>query len=112
LDFGEEGDWVLNSGVDELEKSLWQEYHRAGGTLKKLRVWGRSPGNGGKVYAPPRRESKDPTIEVLVINCPLHRLPNFEGKEEGNLITGEVSLNLDTFFTFFLCSSGKGFQWG
>jgi phytoene dehydrogenase-like protein len=81
LDFGEEGDWVLNSGVDELEKSLWQEYHRAGGHVEEIEGVGKVTREWRKGFTLHLEENRRiRRSRVLVINCPLHRLPNFEGK--------------------------------
>jgi phytoene dehydrogenase-like protein len=81
LDFGEEDDWVLDSDVDELEKSLWQEYHRAGGQVEEIEGVRKVTREWRKGFALHLEEN--PRIlqsRIVVINCPLHRLPSFEGK--------------------------------
>jgi phytoene dehydrogenase-like protein len=81
LDFGEEGDWVLNSDVDELEKSLWQEYRRTGGQVEEIEGVGKVTREWRKGFTLHLEENRRILrSKVLVINCPLHRLPNFQGK--------------------------------
>jgi len=81
LYFGEEGDWVLNSDVDELEKSLWQEYHRAGGQVEEIEGVKKVTREWRKGFALHLEEDRRIIrSRTLIINCPLHRLSDFQGK--------------------------------
>ena len=110
LDFGEEGDWVLNSDVDELAKGLWQEYHRAGGqveemegVLKVTRQWRK----GFTLHL--EEGQRIIRSKVLVINCPLHRLPNFEGKGRRQLDHWKSHLEPQyVLYPFFMALREKG----
>ena len=86
LDFDEEGDGVPNSDVNELEKSLWQEYHRAGGQVEEIlgvkeitREWRK----GFALHVEGNRRII--RSRILLINCPLHRLPHYQGKGKRQL---------------------------
>jgi phytoene dehydrogenase-like protein len=110
LDFDEENDWVLSSDVDDLVQGLWQEYHRAGGQVEEI--------EGVQKVTRERRKGftlhleEDQRIlrsEILVINCPLHRLPSFQGKGRGQLeqLKGHCEPQY-VLYPFFMALREKG----
>ena len=114
LDRGEEGDWVLNSDVDELEKSLWQEYRSAGGQVEEIEGVEKVSRGWRKGFA--LHLAEDRRIirsRYLVINCPLHRLPSFQGKGEKQLDQWRSLLEPRyVLYPFFLALQEKGIPVG
>jgi phytoene dehydrogenase-like protein len=114
LDFGEEGDGVLNSDVDELEKSLWQEYHRTGGQVEEIEGVGKVTREWRKGFTLHLEENRRIIrSRTLVINCPLHRLPNFQGKGGRQLDHWKSHLEPRyVLYPFFLALREKGIPVG
>ncbi len=114
LDFGEEGDGVLNSDVDELEKSLWQEYHRTGGQVEEIEGVGKVTREWRKGFTLHLEENRRIIrSRTLVINCPLHRLPNFQGKGGRQLDYWKSHLEPRyVLYPFFLALREKGIPVG
>jgi phytoene dehydrogenase-like protein len=114
LDFGEDDDWVLTHDGNELEKSLWQEYHRAGGQVEEIEAVGRVTREWRKGFALHLEEDRRIIrSRTLIINCPLHRLPDFQGRGRRQLDHWRSLIEPRyVLYPFFLALREKGIPVG